>query len=225
LTGNIRRVLAGAAASAITLAGVGVAVTGAKATTPSCNTGCVEIFNQKIGGHFVTDSFKQRAATGNPIILWPNGNSDKALDFDYAFQGTVSQLYTAGLVSANVNLHYGSDEAVEFEYAPLGQNSGQCIGIPPGMVPGNGTKVALYPCGKNAGTMWILDATDSAVHGAYTYLPLINGADTNFSHPYVMSYPGSSYPTDSPRPVLQTWELAQYSTGDVYDTQMWSFKP
>jgi hypothetical protein len=49
------------------------------------------------------------------------------------------------------------------------------------------------------------------------YVPLINGSDTNFSHPYVLHYPGNSYPTDSPRPQLNTYTLQQYSNGGSDD--------
>ena len=53
------------------------------------------------------------------------------------------------------------------------------------------------------------------------YLPLINGSDTNFSHPYVLHYPGNGYPTDMPRPALNTYMLQKYSTGAVYNNEVW----
>ena len=34
------------------------------------------------------------------------------------------------------------------------------------------------------------------------YVPLINGSDTNFSHPFVLTYPDNGFPTDMPRPQL-----------------------
>ena len=33
-------------------------------------------------------------------------------------------------------------------------------------------------------------------------MPLINGSDTNFSHPFVLTYPQCGYPTDKPRAEL-----------------------
>jgi hypothetical protein len=53
------------------------------------------------------------------------------------------------------------------------------------------------------------------------YVPQINGSDTNFSHPYVLHYPGNGYPTDLPRPQLNTYTLQQYSDGTPYDNEVW----
>jgi hypothetical protein len=53
------------------------------------------------------------------------------------------------------------------------------------------------------------------------YYPVINGSDTNFSHPFVLHYPGSAYPTDMPRPQLNTYTLQKYSDGTVYDNELW----
>jgi len=52
--------------------------------------------------------------------------------------------------------------------------------------------------------------------------PLINGSDTNFSDPYGLTYPASSYPTDTPRPQLYTTNLLGFSTGALNTNQLWS---
>ena len=58
-------------------------------------------------------------------------------------------------------------------------------------------------------------------HDQGFFVPLINGSDTNFSHPYVLNYPGNgAFPTDNPRPQLTTWTLSKYSNGTVFDNQM-----
>lgn len=222
-----------AAAAAIVAASLsGIAATGgtvahatvtARAATPSCGGGCIEFYAEKFGPNFITDSFKQAKVPGTPIILFQKSNNDPALDFTYAFQGTVSDLYAAHLVSAAVNLHYGSDEAFEFEYSPLGAGTSQCIGIT-SVIPGNGTKVALEPCGTNGGTVWILDSADVVTHGSHVYYPFINGSDTNFSDPYVLNYPGGVYPTDKPRPQLTTWQLGKYSDNTPWDNQAWGVR-
>jgi len=59
-----------------------------------------------------------------------------------------------------------------------------------------------------AKSVWVVDSQDSIGRG---YVPLINGSDTNFSHPYVLHYPGNGHPTDTPRPRLNTWNLQKYS--------------
>jgi hypothetical protein len=42
-----------------------------------------------------------------------------------------------------------------------------------------------------------------------------------FSHPYVLHYPGNSFPTDTPRPQLNTWTLQKYSNNTVFDNELW----
>ena len=63
-------------------------------------------------------------------------------------------------------------------------------------------KVSLQGCGVTSRTVWIVDTNDQATITS-AGIPLINGSDTNFSHPYVLTYPGSGYPTDIPRPRLK----------------------
>ncbi len=43
------------------------------------------------------------------------------------------------------------------------------------------------------------------------YVPLINGSDTNFSQPFVLTYPQSGYPTDLPRPQLLVGKITGLS--------------
>ncbi len=44
-------------------------------------------------------------------------------------------------------------------------------------------------------------------------IPLINGSDTNFSQPFVLTYPNDSFPTDKPRPQLVVTNLTGFSNG------------
>jgi hypothetical protein len=218
-----------AAAATLTMIG-GVSAVGmlsAAAATPSCGTFCLDIYSQQYGHHFQMDVFRQGARTGQPVILFQRSNSDRAQDFTVSLQGTVSDFYAAGLVSSSVELHYGggkfmnitsntrvgADElAGEIEYAPYGVDSGMCVGVPGSRLPAVGTtKVSLQPCGVNAGTVWILDGVDICNNWSFGEAPLINGADTNFSHPSVLTYPSNGYPTDKPRPQLTTANLTGFS--------------
>ncbi len=222
-----------AAATTLTLAG-GLATAGAmtagtaNAATPSCGKDCIDLFVQTFSTHrhpqFVLDVYKQGDKVGQPIILFRTSNSDPAEDFTVSAQGTVHDFFLAGLVSAAVNLHYGggaagfrNDEAYEIEYAPYGADTGLCMGT--AVTAGSRTPVSLQPCGVSSKTVWIVDSAD-AITGFY--VPLINGSDTNFSHPYVLTYPQDSYPTDSPRPQLYTDFLQSFSNGTILDRQMWS---
>jgi len=216
-----------AAAATLTLVG-GVGVTGAltagsaSAATPSCGNSCINVFSHQFGTHkspnFAVDVLRQGEKVGQPIILFRTANFDPALDFTVAFQGTVADFFAAGLVSAAVNLHYGggaagfpNDFAFENEYAPFGVNSGLCLGV--ASTAFNDEGVTLQPCGVSAKTVWIVDTFDSPTTLFNGYVPLINGSDTNFSHPFVLTYPASSVPTDMPRPQLTVTNLTGFSQG------------
>jgi hypothetical protein len=123
-----------AATAALTVVG-GLATVGtisASAATPPCGHRCIDIFSREFGTHnhpnFVLDVWRGSAKAGTPIILYRTSNTDKAEDFTVSFQGTVSDFFAAGLVSAALNLHYSHNWAFEFEYSPNGVNSGLCIG-------------------------------------------------------------------------------------------------
>jgi hypothetical protein len=227
-----------AVAATMTMVG-GVSAVGllpAAANTPSCGADCVSYYGDEFYQPFILDVLRQGEKVGQPIIQFRNSDSDPAEDFVYNDQGSVSDLYAAGLVSLALDLHYGGlgcesgvtagtppvctipypdYNAFELEYAPYGVDSGLCAGV--GSTAGNGTPVALEPCGVSGKTVWVEDTLD----GDGSAIPLINGSDTNFSHPYVLHYPGNAYPTDMPRPQLNTHMLQEYSSGDVYDNELW----
>src|SRR5580658_4906722 len=205
-----------ATAATLTLVG-GVGVAGAvtagsaAAATPSCGNSCLNVFSQQFGTHrspnFVVDVLKQGEKVGQPIILFRTANFDPAEDFTVAFQGTVADFFAAGLVSSAVALHYGggaagfpNDPAFENEYAPFGVDSGLCMGV--AATAFNDEGVTLQPCGVSSKTVWIADIFDSPSTLFSGYVPVINGSDTNFSQPFVLTYPNESFPTDKPRPQL-----------------------
>jgi hypothetical protein len=240
-----------AATATLTLVGglgtVGAIAAGtANAATPSCGDNCANLFSREYGHHFspnfVVDALRQGSNTGQPVILFRASSFDPAEDFTAEFNGTTSDFFAAGMVSPAVALHYGctvgpfetcaagvDDPAFELEYAPYGVESGMCVGV--GTVAAQGTKVALEPCGASSKTVWIVDTADSPATIEDDYVPLINGSDTNFSHPYVLTYPSNGYPTDRPRPQLVTKELTGFSQnvdditgpiiGTVNDNQLW----
>jgi hypothetical protein len=230
------KMLAGAATLAL-IGGVGTAgALSASAATPSCGRNCIDIFSRAFGTHrtpgYVMDVLRQGAKVGQPIILFRTSNTDPAEDFVPSIQGTTSDFFAAGLVSAAVNLHYGGgavgfpdDPAIELEYAPFGVDSGLCTGVAATATAKEG--VTLQPCGVSAKTVWIIDTNDSPVTLRGGYVPLINGSDTNFSHPFVLTYPGNGFPTDKPRPQLFVNNLTGFShgigtpIGSVNDTQLW----
>jgi hypothetical protein len=230
----------------------------ANAATPSCGGTCVDIFSQEFGHHgtpnYLLDVFQQRSHINQPIILFRSSNADPAEDFRPEYQGTVADFFEAGMVTAAFALHYGcaslenplhtgigdffdcfglnedfNDPAFEIEYTPNGAYSGLCVGVASTATQEEG--VTLQECGASSKTVWAVDFTDDSFQEAFIlgYAPLINGSDTNFSQPYVLTYPSSGYPTDKPRPQLQVDTLSGYSTGyppvanypSIDDSQMW----
>jgi hypothetical protein len=211
-----------AVAATITMVG-GVSTVGlmsASAATPSCGSTCVSGYGQEYGTAFVLDVLRQGEKVGQPLILFRASNSDPAEDFTYADEGTVDSFYAAGLVAEPLTLKSGDDTAYELEYSPYGVDSGLCTGV--GTTAGDDTPVALEPCGASSKTVWVVDSTDPGT--GPDYYPVINGSDTNFSHPYVLHYPGSAYPTDMPRVQLNTYTLQEYSNSPptVYNNEMWT---
>ena len=212
---------AGAATFVMVGGGLGMAGTlTASAATPSCGSACVSLYTQKFGTHDFIDVYQQRAAAGQPSILFQGSNSDPALDFTLAYQGSVDSFYHRyHLVSAAFAHTYGSDQAFEYEYAPYGRNSGFCLSTWPGVAPQPGYKVRLERCGQYANTLWAVDAANETSN--HKYAPLINGATNNFSNPEVLNYPAGN-PTDMPRPQLNVQPENTYSNGTVFDNQMWA---
>jgi hypothetical protein len=235
-----------AAAATLTLVGgAGVAALAtagtAGAATPSCGGSCYDVFSHQFGTfadpQFVMDSYKQGDAAGTPVILFRTSDSDPAEDFTVDSEGLVSEFYAANLVSAGVALAYGcttavfgscasdsngdiypNDYAYEFMYSPYGVQTGLCTGVAATAVAGE--KVTLQPCGVSGKTLWIADNGGNELT-SYAE-PLINGSDTNFSDPYGLTYPSSSYPTDEPRPSLYTTNILGFSTGAINSNQLWS---
>jgi hypothetical protein len=216
-----------AAAATLTMVG-GVGAAGAltagtaSAATPSCGWSCLDLFSHQFGNHgspnYVVDVLRQGEKVGQPIILFRTANFDPAEDFTFAFQGTVADFFAAQMVSAQVDLHYGggavgfpNDFAFENEYAPFGVDSGLCVGVASTAVQGEG--VTLQPCGVSSKTVWIVDTFDSPATLHHDYVPLINGSDNNFSHPFVLTYPNNSFPTDMPRPQLTVTNITGESNG------------
>ena len=110
-------------------------------------------------------------------------------------------------------MRFPDDPAFENEYAPFGVESGLCMGVAATAFSDEG--VTLQPCGVSSKTVWILDTYDQfSFRDAFKNgIPLINGSNTNFSQPFVLSYPNQGFPTDKPRPQLVVLNLTGFSNG------------
>jgi len=301
------KVLATAATLAL-VGGVGTAgvlgsAAAANATTPSCGPNCGSIWSQEFGNQFVIDVYQQHIKINQPVILFRNSNGDPAEDFRITDQGSVAELFEAGLITSHaLLLHYGCDPATipssvfqafgcpvnalvnpgtdpftnvcpasgngagsgvvpdctsgndepafEIQYTPNGVYSGLCAGVASTAV--QEENVSLQECGASANTFWVLDTNDqpfsfwgtdgggnksdngwNGYHDGFFNFPLINASDTNYTQPFVLTYPNSAYPTDKPRVALQVDNLTGYTYGEwpfftnfdtVPDYQIWGIE-
>jgi hypothetical protein len=147
-----------------------------------------------------------------------------------------------------------NDYATELEYSPFGAPTGECAGVAATATAGE--KVTLQPCGVSGKTLWIFDSlcfvdapTITPVAGSGTFkdectynvnngtvfnamlydsFPLINGSDTNFSQPFVLTYPNGASPLSVPRTGAEVENLTTFANpetglpnGDVDFGQLW----
>jgi hypothetical protein len=212
-----------AAAGVVTLAGAlsAVGTTMASAATPQCGSGCVEVYSAKYATAtslgWVETVFLGIPLRGVPTEVRPASGSNPAEDLIIP-TGTpvlVSQFYAEGMVSAAVNAHYGGEPAAQIEYAPHGKPTGLCTALATTAYQDEG--LSLQPCTTPATTVWIIDAADSPAT-APTYFPIVNGSDTDFTHPFAMTILGN--PAHQPfTPIIM-----QHLTGNptsVPANQLW----
>ena len=212
-----------AAAVAVTLVGgvITARAPSAKAATPQCGPHCVGVFSRAFGTpdspNFIETVYHGVAKVGQPTILQRANGSDPAEDFIVPRAGMVSDFFNAGMVSADVNRHYGSERAVQIEYAPLGAPSGLCAGLATTAYQNEG--LSLQPCNVPGTTVWILDTMDSPATGS-TYFPLVNGTNMDFVHPFGMTYPSKADPSHKRLPQIVVRHLLG-NPGRVPDRQLW----
>jgi hypothetical protein len=200
------KILASAAALAVTGGAGLVVVPAASAASNACGSTCMTLYTTQFGSGYVMAVKATGAKTGTAVTLTKAG-LNTGEDFVLDNEGTVNDLNAIGLITNQVDLEYGSDEAYQFEYQPGGVGSGLCAGV--GSTPAAGTKVTLQPCGENGGTLWVYDSADAAGRT----IPLINGAGTNFSQPYSLTAPSDTGQ-------LTTQELTS-ADGVIDDNQLW----
>ena len=213
-----------AAAAVLTVTG-GLSAAGtvaASAATPQCTAAsqnCVEVYSMKYAMPtslgFVETVFLGIPVRGVPTVVRPASSSNPAEDLIIPLSGTVSQLYAQGMVSAAVNEHYGSEHAVQIEYAPYGRPTGLCTAVAATAYQDEG--LSLQPCSTPGTTVWIIDTADSPTT-APAYFPIVNGSDTDFVHPFAMSILGN--PAHQPVTPIIMQHLTG-NPGSVPANQLW----
>ncbi|MFI6359045.1 hypothetical protein ACIBJF_42110 [Streptomyces sp. NPDC050743] len=193
---SIKGKVLAAAAMVTMVGGLGAAGTlSANAATPECGDSCIQIYSAKFGTsqqpNLVETVYRGVARVGQPTAMYPVSKSNPAGDIVGHRKGLVSDFYKDGLVSAEVNKHYGNLSAAEIEYAPHGKRTGLCVGLAHTAYQNEG--LTLQKCDTPGKTVWIIDTKDSPSTASHGHFPLVNGSTTNFAHPYAMTFTHSAY--------------------------------
>ena len=219
---SIKSKVPAAAAGLILACGLSAAATlPAGASTTQCGSACVQISSKMYGPGFVESVFQGIAAAGQPTILHAASDSDPTGDFinPLGHPVLVSTFYAQGMVSAAVNAHYGSEPAVQVEYAPFGQGTGLCAAVATTAYQNEG--LSLQPCSTPGTTVFIIDKNDSP--GTWpAWFPIVNASTADFTHPYTMTIDGN--PADKPFPQITLQRMHDNPT-DVPDNQLWQAPP
>jgi hypothetical protein len=147
------------------------------------------VFSDELGTYaqpsFVEHVWGGVATVGTPTGLTQASGSDSSEDFMNPHQGDVTDYYNLGLVSADVNRHYGSLKASQLEYSPLGVPTGLCVGV--AASPYQNEALSLQSCTVPGRTVWIIATSLSPATAGF--FPIVSGDTADFSHPFAMSYP------------------------------------
>ena len=201
-----------------------VAAVPASAATPACGANCLSVFSKELGTYaqpnFVEHVFGGVASVGTPTGLNTISGSDTSEDFINPHPGSVSDYYAMGLVSAEVNQHYGALPASQLEYAPAGVPTGLCVGV--AADPYQNEALSLQPCTVAGRTVWIIGATLSPTTPGY--FPIISGATDEFSQPFAMSYPRHVDTSEQLPPIRLRQLQFLGKDGALADTQLWGVK-
>jgi hypothetical protein len=135
-----------------------LSVLSAGASTTVCGSACMSLAVQSSTGDYLTVS-------GSSVGMATASTTSTSQDFTLEAFGLVQAAADDGVVSARLAWMYGGGTLVEFQYAPGGIPSGNCLadGSTPPSVTNNvefyapNTSVTLTTCGETAATLWIED--------------------------------------------------------------------
>jgi Protein kinase domain len=172
-----------------------------------CGTTCIALYVPDYGDSDVLGEVGNgQATTGQAVNMQPVANVENQ-NWIVAQAATVSTFYADGLATAAMDQNYPNDEDYEYEYVPYGVYSGLCLGVYG--TAQNGTLVTLQPCGVSAATTWVAGAADQDGD-----VPLINGTNTNFSQPLVLTAKSTSANAT-------TSSLGSTGNGQYWNTEHW----
>jgi hypothetical protein len=164
-------------------------------------------------------------------------------DWTTEAEGGVPGAVTAGVVSSKLLMNYSNSDVVEFQYAPAGAPSNQCLADTSSDASSiidetidwwePTTTIALEKCGMTAQSLWIIDENNvptgdgyvdlinAGWESTYTYA---NATNTSTDDPLTSPFAEPDVLTVSSSGSTNTVELAPLSEigGDVSASQMWT---
>jgi hypothetical protein len=158
-----------------------VSTRSAGASTAACGSPCTSPSVQSLGtGEVLTVS-------GSSVVMSAASTSSSAQDWTVEAEGGVPNAVTAGVLSAKLLMNYSNGDLVEFQYAPNGVPSDECLANTATLYnSGDYTyqyvptlTVVLAQCGITAQSLWIID-TNNETSG---YVDLINaGWESDYAY-------------------------------------------
>jgi len=168
--------------------------------TTACGVDCFDISSLLLGTGTILNAYVPGdtgagGKVGQMFTLKFASNSHPNEDFTEGFIGFVDDFCgsTPGFSDTSyVCLNYGDYPVYEFDWSAFGNQSGLCAGVASAL---QGESVTLQTCGTTVNTLWIADVADGVTSNDNDYDPFINGADTAFSHPLVLTVDaGTAHP-------------------------------
>jgi hypothetical protein len=217
-----------------------VSTRSAGASTAACGSACTSPSVQSLGTSEVL------TVSGSSVVMSAASTSNTGQDWTVESEGGVPGAVTAGVVSAKLLMNYGNGELVEFQYAPAGVPSDECLAntaaIPYSITDQTDywyiptLTVVLAQCGITAQSLWIIDTNNETSGG---YVDLINagweseyayGDDTletsdtltsPFAEPAVLTVTTSTSSSGSSTSKVVLAPLSEIG-GMVSSSQMWT---
>jgi hypothetical protein len=197
--------------------------------TPACGFNCFNLSSLTLGRGTIQNAYIAGdtgvgGKVGQKVNLNFASNSHPNEDFTGAQVGTLLNFCPnyggSGLSQTSyVCINYPSGYPVfESNWSPFGNQSGLCVGA--WLPVYAGENVTLQNCGTSTTTMWVGDLANGTVHHGHLYVPWVNGASSNFSHPLTLQVdPGTQRPINQ----LKLANLNTLTGGVSPDSQEFTF--
>jgi hypothetical protein len=134
----------------------------AGASTTACGSSCTSPSNQSTGTVL--------AVSGGSVTLSAANTTSSSQDWTPEQDGDVANAVAAGVLAPKLNMLYSTDPVIEFQTAPNGVPSDNCLAdlfttpLGAGSLPyfAPNLTVGTAQCGITAATLWIVDASNEA---------------------------------------------------------------